>query len=110
MSQKHRSVLKSALGSMLLSFACGAFGNAHAADPAYGQYLSSECVTCHRADGQDKGIPAIVGWPADQFVAALKSYKDKDRDNQIMQTIAGRLSDDEMAALAAYYGSLKPAQ
>jgi cytochrome c553 len=110
MSQKHRSVLTPALGSMLISLAWGTAGNAHAADPAYGQYLSSECVTCHRADGQDKGIPAIVGWPADQFVAVLKSYKVKDRDNQIMQTIAGRLSDDEMAALAAYYGSLKPAQ
>lgn len=93
---------------MLLSLSCGMIEDARAADPAYGQYLSSECVTCHRADGQDKGIPAIVGWPSDQFVAVLKSYKVKDRDNQIMQTIAGRLSDDEMAALAAYYGSLKP--
>ena len=110
MSQTRRSVLGSVFGSMLFSLAPGACGNATAADPAYGQYLSSECVTCHRADGQDKGIPAIVGWPADQFVAVLKSYKVKDRDNQIMQTVAGRLSDDEMAALAAYYGSLKPAQ
>ena len=78
-----------------------------AADPAFGEYLSSECVTCHRRDGQDKGIPSIVGWPPDQFVAVLKSYKTKDRDNQIMQTITARLSDDEMAALAAFYASLK---
>jgi cytochrome c553 len=110
MSQKHGSVLKFAFGPMLFSLACGLAEHARAADPAYGQYLSSECVTCHRGDGQDKGIPAIVGWPSDQFVAVLKSYKARDRDNQIMQTIAGRLSDDEMAALAAYYGSLKPAQ
>ena len=32
-------------------------------DPAYGEYLSGECVTCHQADGQDKGIPSIAGWP-----------------------------------------------
>ena len=95
---------------MLFSLGCGASQNANAADPAFGQYLSSECVTCHRADGQDKGIPSIVGWPTEQFVAVLKSYKVKDRDNPVMQTIAGRLSDDEMAALAAYYGSLKPAR
>ncbi len=82
---------------------------AAAADPAFGEYLSSECVTCHRADGQDKGIPPIVGWPADQFIAVLQSYKTKDRANPVMQTIAGRLSDDEMAALAAYYANLKPA-
>ena len=95
---------------MLFSLTCLAAETASAADAAFGQYLSSECVTCHRLDGQDKGIPSIVGWPADQFVAVLGAYRAKVRDNQIMQTIAARLSDDEMAALAAYYESLKPAQ
>lgn len=80
---------------------------AHAADAAFGEYLSGECVTCHRIDGQDKGIPAIVGWPSDQFVAVLQSYKTKDRRNPVMQSIAAKLSDDEMAALAAYFESLK---
>jgi cytochrome c len=78
-----------------------------AADIAFGQYLSSECVTCHRADGQDKGIPSIVGWPQDQFVAVMQSYRSKERSNAVMQTIAGRMSDPEFAALAAYYESLK---
>ncbi|MEZ5856027.1 MAG: c-type cytochrome [Hyphomicrobiaceae bacterium] len=79
-----------------------------AGDPAYGEYLSSACISCHRLDGADKGIPSIIGWPTDQFVAVLKSYKDKHRDNQVMQAITERLSEDEMAALAAYYASIKP--
>lgn len=83
---------------------------APASDAAYGEYLSSECVTCHRRDGQDKGIPSIVGWPSEQFVAVLKSYKTKDRTNPIMQTITARLTDEDMTALAAYYGGLKAAQ
>ena len=94
----------SSLFAALLATAAGA-ANAHAADIAFGQYLAGECVTCHRADGQDKGIPSIVGWPADQFLAVLKSYKDKDRPNVVMQTIAAKFSEDEMAALAAYYAS-----
>ncbi|MEQ1611593.1 MAG: c-type cytochrome [Hyphomicrobiaceae bacterium] len=81
---------------------------ARAGDIAFGEYLSGECVTCHRVDGQDKGIPPIVGWPADQFTAVLQSYKAKDRANQVMQTIAGRLSDQDMDALATYFESLKP--
>ncbi|MDX2158793.1 MAG: c-type cytochrome [Hyphomicrobiaceae bacterium] len=94
------------VGAILL--AVSALGApAEASDPAYGEYLSSACVTCHRLDGADKGIPSIVGWPSDQFITVLKSYKTRERPNQVMQTIAGRLSDDEMAALAAYYGSLK---
>ena len=80
---------------------------ARASDIAFGEYLSGECVTCHRKDGQDKGIPSIVGWPTDQFIVVMQSYKAKDRPNQIMQTIAARLSDKEVAALAAYYTSLK---
>lgn len=96
------------LVNLLLAAACGtAFGiRAEAADIAFGRYLAGECATCHRADGQNKGIPAITGWPAEQFVAVLKSYKDKDRPNAVMQTIAAKFSDDEMAALAAYYASL----
>ena len=85
-------------------------GPSQAADPAFGQYLSSECVTCHRSDGADKGIPPIVGWPADQFVAVLKSYKVKDRPNEIMQTVAGKLNDAEIEALAAYYANLGTAK
>lgn len=82
---------------------------ADAADVALGEYLSSECVTCHQASGQTVGgVPSIVAWPEDQFVAVLSSYKTKLRDNQVMQTIAGRLSEDEIAALAAYFGKLPP--
>ena len=78
-----------------------------AGDTAFGEYLSGECVTCHRKDGADKGIPPIVGWPEDQFVAVLNSYKAKDRDNAVMQNIAAKLSKEEMEALAAYFATLK---
>ena len=56
------------------------------------------------------GIPMIVAWPEDQFIAVMNSYKDKHRDNQVMQTIAGKLSDEDIAALAAFFGGqmLKP--
>ena len=78
-----------------------------AGDRALGEYLSAECVTCHQITGRVTGaIPSIIGWPDDQFVAVLVSYKRKERENQVMQTLAARLSEDEMAALAAYFGSL----
>ncbi len=65
-------------------------------------------ASARRLDGANKGIPSITGWPADQFVAVLMSYKLKDRPNDVMQAIAGRLTDEDMAALAAYYGGLAP--
>jgi cytochrome c len=93
---------------MLVLAAIAPTSGTRAADTAFGQYLAGECVTCHRKDGESQGIPAIVGWPTDQFIAVLQSYKLKDRPNQIMQTIAGRLNDQEMEALAAYFASEKP--
>lgn len=75
-------------------------------DPDYGEYLSTECTTCHRADGGDSGIPSITLWPEEDFVIAMHAYKNEYRAHPVMQMIAGRLSDDEIAALAAYFGSL----
>ena len=75
-----------------------------AGDPEYGAYLASECTTCHRPDGADEGIPSIVGWPVEDFVITLQAYKRGKRRHQAMQTIAKRLSDQEIASLAVYFG------
>lgn len=75
-------------------------------DPAYGEYLSGECTTCHQASGAADGIPAVTGWPEEDFVLALHAYKDKIRPHPVMQMIAGRLGNEEIAALAAYFAAL----
>ncbi len=76
-------------------------------DPEYGEYLASECQTCHRTDGTNDGIPGITGWPAEDFVVAMYAYKEKLRPHPVMQMMAGRLSDEEIAALAAYFKDLE---
>jgi len=75
-------------------------------DADYGEYLAAECSTCHRADGSDQGIPAINGWPEEDFVVAMHAYKQKLRPHPVMQMMAGRLSNDEIAALAAWFATL----
>lgn len=76
-------------------------------DAAFGEYLSGTCVTCHQVSGKATGgIPPIVAWPEDQFIAVMNSYRSKDRENQVMRTIAAQLNDEEIAALAAYFGGL----
>lgn len=100
------------MGLAALLAAGAAYAEQKAAGPIkgdrdLGEYLSSECVTCHQPSGKQVGaIPVIIGWPEDQFVAVMQSFKRRERDNQVMQTMASRLSDEEMAALAAYFGSL----
>jgi len=75
-------------------------------DPEYGEYLASECLTCHKSDGTSDGIPAITLWPTEDFVVAMHAYKRKLRPHPVMQMMAGRLNDEEIAALAAYFKDL----
>lgn len=76
-------------------------------DPEYGAYLASDCLTCHRRDGADSGIPSITRWDPEDFVTAMHAYKRKQREHPVMQMMAGRLSDEEIAALAAYFATLE---
>ena len=88
--------------------ALGFVSGAHASDQiAYGEYLSSQCVTCHQASGADKGIPSITGWDSEAFIAVMNSYKTKERENKVMINVTTVLSDEEIAALAAYFATLK---
>jgi cytochrome c553 len=76
-------------------------------DAALGEYLSSLCVTCHQISGKAVGgIPPIIAWPEDQFVAVINAYRWKERENEVMQTVTAQLTDEEIAALAAYFGGL----
>jgi cytochrome c len=81
-----------------------------AADVEYGEYLSGECVTCHRTDGTVTKIPDITGWDTKSFIAVLRAYKTRERQNKVMQTITSGLSDEDMEALASYFASIKRAR
>ncbi|MCV2893910.1 c-type cytochrome [Lentibacter sp. XHP0401] len=76
-------------------------------DPEYGEYLASECTTCHQSSGSDEGIPSITHWPEEDFVVAMHAYKRKIRPHPVMQMMTSRLTDEEIAALAAYFKSIE---
>jgi len=86
----------------------GAAAMAIPGDAAYGEYLSTECVTCHQLTGRMEGIPSIVGWPKVNFIRALFDYKSNVRDHQVMRLVTSNLGNEEIAALAAYFSSLSP--
>lgn len=73
---------------------------------AYGRHLSGECSACHRIDGTDNGIPSITGWDPQTFVTTLNFYRNGERNNPAMVSVAESLDDNQVKALAAYYGSL----
>ena len=76
------------------------------ADIEYGEHLSGECVTCHHKAGLNKGIPSISGMDAEVFISLMLAYKAKEMENPVMQMIAGRLENDQIASLALYFSKL----
>jgi len=89
-------------------FAASAVASA-APDLELGRYLSAECVTCHgSASGAPAStIPNIYGRPEQALVEAVRAYRDKTRANAVMQNVAGRLKDEEIEALAAYFATIR---
>ena len=45
--------------------------------------------------------------PQDYIVTALHAYKVAERDNPVMRVITARLTNEDIAALAAYFSGLE---
>jgi cytochrome c553 len=73
---------------------------------ALGRHLAQECTPCHRLDGVDAGIPAIVGLDPSYFIEIMSTYKNGQRDNPAMVSVAQSLDDQQIKALALYLGAL----
>lgn len=92
--------------AMLLPWAAMAQGNAQA-----GQAKNSMCIGCHEIPGYKSSfprvyhVPMIVGQSARYIETALQAYRSGDRSHPTMRAIARGLSDQDIADLAAYYGT-----
>ena len=95
--------VKPRMRSLIVILSVAATPACAAPDIELGRYLSRECVTCHRSATSTTTIPNIFGMAAVTMTQVIKAYRDKRLDNAVMQGIAGRLKDDEIEALAAYF-------
>lgn len=73
------------------------------------------CVSCHGPGGSGVGtaFPALAGQHAGYIRSQIKASQKGQRKgdpNELMTTVAKRLSDAQIEAVAAYFASLKPGQ
>ena len=79
---------------------------------AKGKATGQSCIDCHGADGNapiDATYPRLGGQYADYLAHALQAYRGGDREHMLMSPQAANLSDQDIADLAAYFGS-RPSQ
>jgi len=105
-------------------FTLGAVGNAVAGDAARGKEEAQVCASCHNANGVSSSpqYPNIGGQAENYLIIALKQYREGAapsdtnakggvalkklaRKNAIMAGFAGRLTDQQIEDLAAWYSS-----
>ncbi|HEY5138595.1 MAG TPA: cytochrome c [Methylococcales bacterium] len=72
-----------------------------------GQTKATMCLGCHGSSAEGNGqFPRLAGQHPEYLVKQLSNFKEGVRKNGHMQAVAGTLSEDDMKALAAYFGSL----
>ena len=91
-------------GSLLIAGPVIAGGDVEA-----GKAKAEDCSDCHGADGKgDKDTPSIAGMAVDKFTLAIKEYQSGVRTkSKKMTKSANKLSDEDIANLAAYFSTLK---
>jgi cytochrome c553 len=76
---------------------------------AAGEAPVSMCIGCHAIPGYQASFPQVyrvpkIGGQSQQYIeAALKAYRQGDRNHPTMQGVAKGLTDDQIASVAAYY-------
>jgi cytochrome c553 len=68
------------------------------------------CSQCHgiKNPSADAPFPPLAGRDVAYLTSALEQYRDKTRKSDIMNAIAGSLTDNDISNVAAYYAGLKP--
>ena len=80
-------------------------------DAAAGQKKTSMCAGCHGIAGYNTAFPQVyhvpkLGGQHPAYIAkALQAYRTGDRKHPSMRGIAASLTDQDIADLAAYYGT-----
>ena len=83
-----------------------------AGDIEAGANKVSMCVGCHgipnykTAFPKTYRVPRIAGQKVDYLVSALKAYREGQRSHPSMKAVAGSMTDQDIADIAAYYASL----
>jgi cytochrome c553 len=77
-----------------------------------GKATGQSCIDCHGKDGNapiDPSYPKLGGQYHDYLAHSLQMYRDGDREHALMSQQAKELTDQQIADLAAYFGS-RPSQ
>ncbi len=114
MMKSNATVSKNIIFSLSLIFSSICF-NSQAAEiqgnPEAGASKVRLCIGCHAIPGYRSSVPEIYtvpmigGQSSGYIVSSLQAYKKGERKHPTMRSVAGSLTDQDMADIAEYYAA-----
>lgn len=88
-----------------LSLTLGALTAAQAEQMPRAQLLAQNCAACHGVDGREfnESMPPLAGMKPEQFIRAMKAFKDGERPAIIMDRVARGYDQAEIEAMAKFF-------
>ncbi|HUQ77008.1 MAG TPA: c-type cytochrome [Burkholderiales bacterium] len=80
-------------------------------EPVSTENFHAQCIGCHGIPGYKTAypevyhVPKIAGQQPGYLIAALKAYKTGERSHPSMRGIAASMNEDQMKAIAEFYGA-----
>ncbi|MFM2344189.1 MAG: hypothetical protein RLZZ210_799 [Pseudomonadota bacterium] len=109
----HRILFKVMLLAASFTVAHNSYAQDPVGNPKAAQSKVAMCIGCHALPEYKASFPLVYSVPllggqnTSYIAKALKAYQTGERKHPTMQSIAGSLSEQEIADLAAYYSEQK---
>ena len=95
---------------LVVTLALGVVSVARAqqADPNLGRNLAAACASCHGTNGVSRAsMPALAGRDPGELTRLMQDFRSGKRPATVMQQIARGYSDEQVAAIAAFFAAQK---
>lgn len=91
---------------LLLGLALMLPGIAQSSDPT-GEMMGNTCAACHGTHGRLAGsafVP-LAGMDEDEFVRAMREFRDNTRPSTLMHSVAKGFSDEDTRRMAEFFAA-----
>lgn len=75
---------------------------------AHTKVIAATCFNCHGPQGESQtAIPPLAGKEKQDFIAAMREFRDGKRENTVMHRYALGYTEDEYEALGDFFANIK---
>jgi len=104
----NRTPILSATTALLAALCAAPAAAQSGPDALYLRSLAATCANCHGTDGAalaGQSMPRLAGLQSVYISEQLKAFRDGKREATVMHQLAKGYTDEQIAALAAYFAA-----